>query len=172
MAVQSDGNAKRVPKVIREVVARAKYHVNEYTKLDITLETRKREYVRARLLFYLVAIESFPPRTRLHASNAPTLSYLGYIVGGKDHATVLHAVNNCQDLLTEADIIFKENIVKKLNTFRVKLLLGKVDSFHRDVITKDERINMMAKIIKTRTQLPFGESRALAIELYNFKKDI
>lgn len=163
MAIQSDGSAMKAPRVVKLVVALSKREVTKHFGLNITSKCRKREYIRARLIFYLSCREAFPEgRLRTYY---PTYSYLGYSCGKRDHASVFHAVNKCTDLLTRTDEIFLEALTKKLSKFRYDFMSRKIYGFNRVALNRDERKAMISKLIRERTLLDHKESYLLATQL-------
>ncbi len=88
---QNDVTIDRVQKVVCEYF--------NITRDDLLSKTRKRQIVQAR------QIAMFMARTLINCS----LSTIGAEIGGKDHATVLHACTTVNDLMT-TDKTFKQYV--------------------------------------------------------------
>ena len=70
------------------------------SKEELLSKTRKRQIVQARQIAMYMS--------RLHISNC-SLSTIGAEIGGKDHATVLHACTTVTDLMS-TDKVFKQYV--------------------------------------------------------------
>lgn len=71
---------------------------------DMNSKTRKREFVEARQIAHYFAKQK----------TMASLQYIGWIIGGKDHATVLHSCKTVNDLI-ETDNNFREKITQISN---------------------------------------------------------
>ena len=76
---------------------------------DVFSKTRKREYVRSRQVACYLIRKTF--------GNRYSLTVLGYEIGNKDHASVVHSVKTISNLVeTESD--FRKLIDELMNEFR------------------------------------------------------
>lgn len=124
------GIAKRVEKMTDEqyiaeliFLLCQKYHI---TRQEFESKSRKREYVEPRQIFSMLAV----------LNTNYTLGQLGKLIGGKDHATVLHGRRTAENLY-ETDMKFKK-LVQEIEA----LLENKV------VHSPDERKDITVRHIK------------------------
>jgi hypothetical protein len=166
MAIQSDGNAEKVAIDVKLVARLAKAEVSRHYKMNLDKRCRKREYIRARLVYFLATRGAFPIMNESNSKSYPTLSYLGYTCGGRDHATVFNAIHRCQDLLTDTDKIFLEALTKKLSKFRFDYLRKKHSGeFKSYKINREEQLSMLIRFLKMRTFYSHKESHVLAEQI-------
>jgi len=124
--------------------------VDNYFELDLKRNTRKRNYVEARAVFYKLCREF----TKL------SLEQIGQQVN-KDHASVLHGIKSLNNWI-EQDNRIKNNL---------RILRGKVRNFENEkdnVIELDESI--VLKYVQLKEQIK--EQEEIINDLRNALKDI
>jgi hypothetical protein len=78
--------------------------VEDYIFSNVELKSRKREYLYIR--YYLMAY--------LKNKTNFSLSAIGSMIGGKDHATVLHALKTYEDIKNYKDVVSYTEDVREL----------------------------------------------------------
>jgi chromosomal replication initiation ATPase DnaA len=110
-----------------------------YSFLEIQKKTRKREILQCRqyLQWYVKSVSKL------------SLSQIGAITGGKDHATVLHSKRTVDNLIC-TDKIFKEDVMDYLFHSDDELLREKVKKMKLENIPKKSNKNSDRGVIKFR----------------------
>jgi transcriptional regulator with AAA-type ATPase domain len=131
-----------------------KNFVDSEFDIDISKNTRKREYVEARALYYKLAKEY----TKLSLER----------IGGKlnrDHATVIHALNN----VWEHAITTNEDVYDSY--YKFKDMMVELNSEDKNEETLNQRLDKAKREIASMKAIGLGNYQALKDELEAFKKE-
>lgn len=122
--------------------------------IDISKNTRKREYVEARCLYYKLAKEY----TKL------TLERIGAVLN-RDHATVLHGLKNVWDhaLVTNEDVYD--------TYYKFKDMMAELNEGIDNNYTLSQRLASAKQEIASLKAAGFGDYKAVKDELESLKKD-
>ena len=131
-----------------------KNFVDSEFDIDISTNTRKREYVEARALYYKLAKEY----TKLSLER----------IGGKlkrDHATVIHALNNVWEhaLSTNEDVYD--------SYYRFKDMMAELNSENQSEETLRQRLIKAKREIASMKAIGLGNYQALKDELEEVKSE-
>lgn len=125
-----------------QITLQLKKAIKEITGVDINEVSRKREIIEARAVYYKILKQ---------IDKKKSLKSIGASVG-KDHATVLHSLNN-YDMFEQFNPTLKEfrkEILSKLNldTFKSSIDIGKDEEIYNlnlQIIKLQEQINEQQK---------------------------
>lgn len=120
-------------------------YVNTIYGIDIKSDTRKRDYVEGRALFYVIA------RNKTNYS----LTCLGEYLN-KHHATVIHAINNVsihlnKEILAKAFLHF--NLIEDAPKETIAYLKDKTNKLENELKVTEEALRIMPRLSKVTAKL-------------------
>ena len=137
-----------------------KNYIEKLTEQDLSDKSRKRDLVNSRIVAFKL--------TRTFTNNS--LSKIGKIYGGKDHATVLHNVN-LFDTLKE-DKKFQKYFDIYDHCFDYFMEVSDSEVTPRKVVRKSDKVNLKLKLNAAQellTDIPKDKMKEL-VELITLKK--